>query len=649
MKNQTDGVQKPDNIKQAERPKLSTFGGVFTPSILTIIGVIMFMRAGFVVGHAGIFYALIILSLSKMITSITGLSISAIATNTDVKGGGAYFLISRTLGPEFGCTIGLALFLAQTLSVPFYTLGFTEALVRTLPVLKPWFAPIAFISTISLFAISYRSANGAIKVQFYIMALLGLSIAAFLCGAAFKFDMSTFNANFKPLDGSTFSFWQLFAIYFPAATGIMAGVNMSGDLKNPTRSIPLGTLCAIGISILIYGAQIIMCGGAISREMLINQPYQSLINIAPFYTGFLVVLGVFCATLSSAIGSFLGAPRILQSLGQDRLLKPANFFGKLSSSGEPRRALWLTLIISMLILYFARNGSEGGALNMVASIVTMLFLWTYGITNLAAFVESFSRNPSFRPRFRYFHWFIALVGAISCFGVSFLIDAPAAFLATVFVCGLFLYVRKFVLSASFGDARRGFVYTRTRDHLLTLTQLPVHPKNWRPTIVAFSGNPVHRLTLVKYADWLGSGRGIITLAGILIGEFDKMIDKRKEYIRSLQEFTINHKIKAFPEVLVTPDFELGLNQFLQSTSIGPLKPNLALFGWSSVNERAEGFVKSLNTAKLLNMSVVLVHDGGLPDVNMRKKSIDIWWRGQRNGSLMVILAYLVSLNSEWSG
>lgn len=649
FKQSKKNVKEPPDNQVGETPKLSTFGGVFTPSILTILGVIMFMRAGFVVGHAGIFSALIILSISKLITTITGLSISAIATNTDVKGGGAYFLISRTLGPEFGGTIGLALFLAQALSVPFYTLGFTEALVRTMPFFKPWFAPIAFIATLSLFAISYRSAGSAIKIQFFIMGLLALSIIAFMGGAILKFDQSIFDANFATFSESSFSFWQLFAIYFPAATGIMAGVNMSGDLKNPTRSIPLGTLCAIGLGILIYGAQILICGGAISREMLINQPYQSLIDIAPFHTGFLIILGVFCATLSSAIGSFLGAPRIIQSLGQDRLLKPVNFFGKLSNSGEPRRALWLTLVISLLVLYFARNGSEGGALNMVASIVTMLFLWTYGITNLAAFVESFSRNPSFRPRFKYFHWLPALIGAVSCFGVSFLIDAPAALLATVFVCGLFLYVRKFVLSASFGDARRGFFYTRTRDHLLTLSTLPVHPKNWRPTIVVFSGNPDHRLTLVKYANWLGSGRGIITLAGILTGEFDQMIEKRKQYIKTLHDFTVKHKIKAFPEVLVTPDFELGLNQFLQSTSIGPLKPNLALFGWSSVSERAKGFINSLKTAKLLNMSIVLVHDGGLPEPDQRKKQIDIWWRGQRNGSLMVILSYLISLNSEWSG
>lgn len=633
-----------------EMKKFSTFGGVFTPSILTILGVVMFMRAGFVVGHAGIYGALVILGLSKLITTLTALSISAIATNTDVKGGGAYFLISRTLGPEFGATIGLTLFLAQTLSVPFYVLGFTEALVRTIPFFQPYFVVIAFIILIAIFLVTFRGADWAIKTQYVIMGILALSIVAFMSGFILKFDPNQFWANTKPFEGGGFSFWALFALYFPAATGIMAGVNMSGDLKNPTKSIPWGTLAAIGAAILIYSSQILLGGGAIMRQELINNPYHSLIAAAPFYTGFLVVLGVFCATLSSALGSLLGAPRVLQSLGQDKILKPINAFAKITTAGEPRRALFLTMAICLLVLFFARNGGDGGALNMVASVVTMLFLWTYGITNLAAFVESFSRNPSFRPRFKFFHWSPALIGAVACFAVSFIVNWQAAIIAALFFCGLFIYVRKFILTASFGDARRGFIYSRTRDNLFTLSTLPIHSKNWRPTIVAFSGDPQRQLTLVKYADWLGSGRGIVTMAVLVNGHFEQMVQKRNQLHESLNEFVLKNRIRAFPEVLVTPDFELGLNQFLQSTSIGPIKPNLALFGWSADSSRAEGFLKSIQTSVLLNMSVGLVWDGGLPDPQQRRnRRIDIWWRGMRNGSLMVILAYLLSLNPGWSG
>ncbi len=631
--------------------KFSTFGGVFTPSILTIFGVVMFMRAGFVVGNAGIYGALVILAISKLITSLTGLSISAIATNTDVKGGGAYFLISRTLGPEFGATIGLTLFLAQTLSVPFYVLGFTEAACSTFPFLQPYFIVLAFVILVALCFITVKGADWSIKTQYVIMIILGLSIAAFLIGAALKFDFATFTINKGFFEKSEFSFWALFAIYFPAATGIMAGVNMSGDLKNPARSIPLGTLLAIGVALLVYAGQILLCGGALNRSELIANPYHSLIKMAPFHTGFLVVLGVFCATLSSALGSLLGAPRVLQSLGQDRILKPINPFAALSKDGEPRRALYLTIVISVLVLYLARGGGDGGALNMVASVVTMLFLWTYGITNLAAFVESFSRNPSFRPRFKFFHWSPALVGAVASFSVSFIVNWQAAIVAALFFGGLFAYVRKYILAASFGDARRGFYYSRTRDNLITLSALPVHSKNWRPTIVVFSGDPDHRLTLVKYADWLGCGRGIVTMAVLMNGRFEQMVQERKEMLASLNEFITKNRIRAFPEVLVTPDFDLGTNQFLQATSIGPIKPNLALFGWSSDVHHAQTFFGSIQTALLLDMSVGLVWDNGLPVAQPRRnrRRIDIWWRGMRNGSLMVILAYLLTLNSEWSG
>ncbi|MBN1760350.1 MAG: amino acid permease [Chitinispirillaceae bacterium] len=633
----------------SEAAKFSTFGGVFTPSILTILGVIMFMRAGFVLGHAGILSTLLILGISKLITILTGLSISAIATNTDVKGGGAYFLISRTLGPEFGGTIGLALYMAQTLSVPFYILGFTEAVVTTVPVLKPWFAAISFITMALIFLVTFKGADLAIKAQYFIMGILGISILAFMGGGLLKFDHAMFAVNFRPHPDSEFQFWPLFAIYFPAVTGIMAGVNMSGDLKNPSKSIPLGTFAAIGVGLLIYGGQILICGGSVAREDLITRPYQSLMNMVPLHLGILVAFGVFAATLSSALGSLLGAPRILQSLGKDRLLTPANPFAATTRSGEPRRALLLTTGISIIVLYFARGGGEGGALNVVASVVTMLFLWTYGITNLAAFVESFSRNPSFRPRFKLFHWFPALVGALSCFAVAFLIDPVTALGAVVLIVLLFMYVRRYVSASSFGDARHGFYYSRTRDNLFTLAQMPIHSKNWRPTIIVFSGNPNNRLTLVQYADWLGSGRGIITLAGILTGDFDRMVEQRNQYLSTLRTFIRDNRIRAFPEVLVAPDFELGLNQFLQVTSIGPIKPNVALFGWTYDENRIGSFIQSIRTSTQLGMSTLLLHDHGLPPAKIKKRSIDIWWRGNKNGSLMVILAYLLSLNRTWSG
>ncbi len=639
---------------QESTVKFSTFGGVFTPSILTILGVIMFMRAGFVLGQAGILHALVMLCIAKGITLLTSFSISAIATNTEVKGGGAYFLISRTLGPEFGGTIGLILFFAQALAVPFYILGFTEALITTLspyiPSIGNYFNYVTFGTTALLFIVVFKSAEWAIKAQYAIMGILVLSIVTFLGGAILSFDKSLFQANWNAAYTTpTYNFWIIFAIYFPAVTGIMAGVNMSGNLKNPTRSIPLGTFAAVIVGFIIYGAQIILCGGAINRTALSADPYGSLLSIAVFRLWIFVSLGVFAATLSSALGSFLGAPRILQSLSQDNLLKPTKPFAKLSSNGEPRRALWLTLCITIVTLYYARGSAGGSALNLVATIVTMLFLWAYGITNVAAFVESFSRNPSFRPRFKLFHWVLALLGAIGCIGAAFLIDTLSAMGALLLISVVFIYVRKFVLQTSFGDARRGFYYSRVRRNLFNLENAPMHAKNWRPTIIVFSGNPESRLTLARYANWLGSGRGIVILVGLLIGKINVMIEQRKHMYNSLRDFIKKNKVQAFPQVLITPDLDLGLNQVLQCTAVGPLRPNCVVFGWSSASERAPAFVQLMKTAAILEMNQIVIYDNGLPTLGRKQKPcLDVWWRGNENGSLMAILAYLISLNTEWS-
>ncbi|HFE46072.1 MAG TPA: amino acid permease, partial [Nannocystis exedens] len=310
-KNPDNGGEKP------VRNKFGTFGGVFTPSLLTILGVIMFMGIGFVNGQAGIGSALLILLAAKAITLLTSLSISAIATNTKIEGGGAYFLISRTLGPGYGGAIGLALFLAQALSVPFYVLGFSLAVVTAFPILNDYFLGVGLVTSTLLFIINYFGADLAIKAQYFILGVLVLSIVVFLGGALGDFSLAGVSQNWAPSYTEGNNFWIIFAIFFPAVTGIMAGVNMSGDLADPAKSIPKGTLAALGVGALVYAAQIIITGGAFERSELIGRPYQSLLDHAAFGLDYLVVPGVFAATLSSAMGSFLGAPRILQALARD--------------------------------------------------------------------------------------------------------------------------------------------------------------------------------------------------------------------------------------------------------------------------------------------------------------------------------------------
>jgi len=521
--------------------------------------------------------------------------------------------------------------------------------VRSIPALENYFLWMALATALILFLITYIGADWAIRVQYVILTVMALSILAFLLGALGHWHMETLASNLR--EGYTspgYSFWVIFAIYFPAVTGIMAGVNMSGDLKDPARSIPRGTLAAIGTGLVVYSLQIFICGGAYTRQQLIETPFQVLFQNALFGFGFVVMAGVFAATLSSAIGSLLGAPRILQALARDHVFSFLDLFAVGARRGnEPRRALWLTFAITVVTLVYAGNDAGGGSLNTVAAIITMFFLYTYGMINLAAFVESVTANPSFRPRFRYFHWCAALVGALGCVVITMMINPRAALVAIVIIAGIFFYVSRRVLSMAFGDARRGFYYTRVRNELLRLAARPADSKNWRPTVLVLSGNPETRLPLVRYALWLGSQRGLVTLAEIISGDLEDLAQLREAALRRLQAFIQEHEVAAFPEVVVAPDFDQGVIVLLQGHSIGPIKPNIMLLGWPGDPERVKPFAHLLRSAQALRMSIVCVLEGELPWVRPSRR-IDVWWRGMQNGSLMLILAYLLTLNGEWT-
>lgn len=633
-----------------QRTLFGTFGGVFTPSLLTILGVIMFLRAGWVVGEAGIRGALIILAVGELITLITATSTAAIATNTPVRGGGAYFLISRSLGPQFGGAIGLALYLAQALSVPFYVIGFTEAAVQSFPALQPFFLPIALGTVFLLFVLNVLGASWAIKTQFVVLGVLALSIVAFLGGALSRFDGALMRANWTPsaLPG-TLGLWAVFAVYFPAVTGILAGINMSGDLRDPARSIVRGTFAAIAVGAAIYAAQIVICGGAFERADLLNRPYRSLVEHALFGARFLVIGGVFAATLSSAMGSMLTAPRVLQALARDRLLPGLTLFGRgAGPNAEPRRALSLTLLLSLLVVWAASGQDAAGAFNAVAEVITMFFLCTYGMINLAAFVESFGGNPSFRPRYRRFHWSLSLLGALACVAVMATLNAVAAVIAAAVVAALYLWIGRSVLRAAFGDARRGFLYALIRRHLLRLRNVPPDPKNWRPTLLVLLGEGEPRPVLLRYGAWLEAQRGILTAVQLVPGRIDRQLNLRKTTQSALESVLRDQGVQAFAEAAIAERMDEGLRMLAQTHSIGPIKPNTFLMAWPDPDVDPRAFAQRLRDLRALGKSVVCVSDRDAVDPSVPRKRIDCWWRGRRNGSLMLILAYLLTRNWAWA-
>ncbi len=642
--------------------RFGTIEGVFTPCVLTILGVIMFMRSGFVIGHSGLWLGLVILGISKLITTLTTLSLSAISTNTKVSGGGVYFMISRSLGPDFGGTIGLTLFIAQAVGVSFYIIGFSEAFIGAFVqffsfviddpqsftvILSTYKMPqiLSSFVVMGLFYLTFKGAEVAMKVQNYVLIILLVSIASFLVGGIMDFNSDVFEAS-KTADFSNgIGFWTAFAIFFPAATGITAGANMSGDLKNPERAIPKGTLLAILFTIIIYVAQFVLMAGSTSREVLKSTPYEALQNLSFFSP--LVVLGVFAATLSSALGSFLGAPRILQAMGRDGLMKSLVFFAKgQGESDEPQRATILTFIIAFLVIW-------AGDLNAVAEVISMFFLIAYGTINLSAFVESKGGNPSFRPQFKFFHWTTALAGAIGCGAVMMKINDTYALIALVVSAAIYIYLKKQSIKTNFGDAKRGYIFSGISDSLTLLEGTKAHPKNWRPVLVAITNDSKKESSLIRTGSWLEGGRGMYTVANILEdsqNSYDQRIDIRNQQLESLEQIKNNQNLIVFLESLVTKNYHEGLFNFLQCHSLGVLKPNSILIGMPSKDNAQDWsqFMKSVEIVASFNQNLV-IHKPKEIIFSKKSKIIDIWWGGKDNGSLMVLFAYIMSLSSDWRG
>jgi len=628
-----------------DRPaaRFGAFGGVFTPCTLTILGVIMFLRFGEVVGNAGVWSGLVIVLLAKAITTLTALSLSAISTNTRVRGGGAYFLISRSLGVEFGGSIGVVFFLAQATSVAMYVIGFTEALVAAFPAAELSPVLIATLVNIVVFACVFGGAGWAIKVQYGILALLGLALGSFFVGVWVGASWEQLSENMAPDYGIGNSFFVMFALFFPAATGIMAGANMSGDLKKPGRAIPLGTLASIGVTAVIYLAMAVALGATADHYTLTTNNFV-VRDTAMF--PLVITLGVFAATLSSALGSMMGAPRILQALARDDVFQRLAFFGAGSGvNDEPRRAIVMTLVIAQL-------GVLLGDLNAIAPIITMFFLITYGYLNLATFIEAITKNPSYRPTFRFSHWSTALVGTIGCALVMFLISPLWASVSILAMLILHWYIDRRGIIAHWGDVKSGATFERARKNLLQLEEDAYHPKNWRPTILALSGGAWTRVPLAVYGHWLTGGRGVLTLAQVLAGDTGSHLVRRAEQESSLREFIRQQELRAFPAVLVAPNLELGIEALVQCYGIGAFRPNLVLLGWSS-RGRAIEFCDVLRTVAGLERSIVMVRanrngngeDPWLPPLG----PIDVWWRGQANGHLMLLLAHLLVENDAWRG
>lgn len=632
--------------------KLGTFGGVFTPSLLTILGIILFRRLGFVVGSAGLLQALLMLSLASAISILTSISLSALATNRKIHGGGDYYIISRTLGVEFGGALGLIIFLAQAISVGFYAVGFGEAIASIFSAPELFGKLAAIVISFALFFLAYRGADLATRFQFVIMAILVSAIISFFFGASTLWTQSLFNASWSSNPNPNFDFWVVFAIFFPAVTGFTQGVSMSGDLKNPAQSLPLGTFLAVGLSTVVYIAAMVAMAGSLPLDTLTTN-YDSMRSIAA--APWLIDVGVLSATLSSALSSFLGAPRILQALAKDELFAPLNFFSTGHGlSNNPRRAVVLTAGIALTTITL-------GDLNTIATLVSMFFLVSYGLLNYATYVEAVGASPSFRPRFRFFHAKASLAGTGLCGFVMLMLDPLTGLLAIGILTLLYQYLHWTAVPAKWRDSRGAYRFKRVKDGLREISEQPPNPLDWQPHILVFTETPARRERVLRVSDWIAGGSGITTAVQLIEG--DSTLPSVRKACSTARNQLANdlekHGLEAYPLAVAASDLRVGATTLLQSWGVGPLNANTVVLNWRDSQDQEQTqpnlsrwYAHLLQRAARLDQHVIVLDAEEkewkeLQETPVHKRRIDVWWFENDSSRLALLFAYLMTRCDDW--
>jgi amino acid transporter len=619
--------------------KFGTFAGVFTPSILTILGVIMYMRLGWVVGQSGLYTALGIIIIAHIISITTGLSVSSIATDKKVKAGGIYYILSRSLGLPMGGSIGITLFIGTALSIALYIVGFCESFFGVEAIsnflgMEGTVSDIRIVGTIIITILvitAFISTSLAIKTQFFILAAIFLSLVSIAVGFFTNTNFHPETANIT-MNMDAPSVETIFAIFFPAVTGFTAGVAMSGDLKDPKKGIPVGTLLAIGVGLVVYILLAVGLALFVDRDLLLNDR-NFLLKVA--WISPLVIAGIWGATLSSALGGILGGPRILQALSTDRIMP--RFMGKgHGESNEPRNALLVTFLI-------AEAGILIGELDTIARVVSMFYIAAYGFINVAYALESWA-SSDFRPSFRISRW-IGVVGFIAAFIVMFRLDFMAMIIAFVFMWLIYFLLQKRELQLDFGDVWQSVWSNIVRTSLHKMDQKDLEERNWRPNIILFSGATRNRPHLIEFGKWLVGKHGFLSNFDLIKSD-TKRITYTKEQ-QGLQTEDSEQYKGIFTRRQTVNDIYEGIENIAQTYGFAGVEPNTVMLGWARQSKKPIRFAQTLKTISDLDLNIIAMdYDKRVGFGN--HKTIDIWWRGHgNNGNLALQLLKFIWLSNEW--
>ncbi len=614
-------------------PYLGTISGVYLPNILQMLGVILFLRLGWIMGHVGITSMISIIAMSSTILLITGLSMTSIVTNLKMGGGGSYYIISRSLGIELGTALGILLCCSQLTSIALCVTGFVSSLEHIFPFISPAILEVSTLLVLSF--LSYISTNLAIKTQVAIFFALTISLVSVFMGKG-----SNIPNTLQVIPTESITFWIAFSMFFPATTGIETGMALSGDLKNPGKSLPIGTLCAIVTAYLLYTGLAIFLNHHVSSDLLRSHP---MIIKYLATSGPLVILGIWAATLSSALGGIMGTPRTIQAIAADGML-PKFLEKGYGPTQLPRNATIVVFLLSAFLTVFTD-------MNQLIPILTMICLTTYALINFLSFFESIIQNPSWRPSFKT-PWSLSLIGCIACLISMFLVNAGATFIVLGLLIILHFWAGKRKIQTNWDDLRYSLFSSLARFATNKLSYLDINPKTWRPSILTIVDPSLTHKNVIFFSHALNQGKGFLTYGTTTFSQDLKGVKKR------FAQFFNTHKIPSFQRINVSHDPFYGIESLTRNYGLGPLKPNTIIFSHEKQEDSNVQYVTPLLSSFSQEKNVLILRTA-YPDTpsftypSIRKeppKKIHLWWGGkyQANFELSLALAFLLQSSKIWS-
>uniref|UniRef100_A0A668UR30 Solute carrier family 12 member 5a n=1 Tax=Oreochromis aureus TaxID=47969 RepID=A0A668UR30_OREAU len=753
--------------KPVKAPQLGTLMGVYMPCIQNIFGVILFLRMTWLVGIGGVIGTFIIVFMCCTTTMLTAISMSAIATNGVVPAGGSYYMISRSLGPEFGGAVGICFYLGTTYAGAMYILGAIELLLIYIApkaaifpleglegpeaeaallnnmrvygtILLTSMATVVFVGVkyvnklalvflacviLSILAVyagviktavdppvfpvcvlgnrtlvwksfdvcakTIETANGTVTTQLWqmfcdspflnatcdkyfvannvteIQGIPGVTsgiLADNLFGNYYEKgdliardkmesvedqDEPLTNANRYVLADITSFFTLLVGIYFPSVTGIMAGSNRSGDLRDAQKSIPIGTIAAITTTSTVYMSSVVLFGACIEGVVLRDKFGEGVhgnlvIGTLAWPSPWVIVIGSFFSTCGAGLQSLTGAPRLMQAIAKDGIVPALRIFGHGKANGEPTWSLLLTACI-------CESGILIASLDSVAPILSMFFLMCYMFVNLACALQTLLRTPNWRPRFKFYHWTLSFLGMSLCLTLMFLCSWYYAIVAMVIAGSIYKYIEFAGAEKEWGDGIRGLSLSAARYALMRLEEGPPHTKNWRPQLLVLVSTDaeqnVEQPRLLSLTNQLKAGKGLTIVGTALGGTFLDNYEQAQRAEQALRKLMETEKVKGFCQVTVSSNLRDATSHLLQASGLGGLKHNAVLVSWprnwkqGDEHQHWRNFIELVRETTVANLALLVPKNiSAFPSNGERftEGHIDVWWIVHDGGMLMLL-------------